>query len=246
LRCCKPDFCAAFSRPATCTLPDLPTELSSSSTASGVGLLGGLQVASDSSELFLLEYANGMSSTDVGWGRIDGPGIQRALDLHDADFDLLYRTPYLARREASALLARVAEALTGKAVGGLAPPEPAVRNARLVAYIGHDTNIASLGGILDATWAIPGSPASPTLPAGALMFERRRSPAGRERIYLSYIAQTLEQMRSASPLTLDAPPVKTPIRIPGCSSTDPGYPCAVDDFSRLIGSLVEPTCVVGP
>ncbi|HKD19601.1 MAG TPA: histidine-type phosphatase [Thermoanaerobaculia bacterium] len=246
LRCCKPDFCAAFSRPATCTLPDLPTELSSSSTASGVGLLGGLQVASDSSELFLLEYANGMPEAEVGWGRIDLPEIRRALGLHDADYDLLYRTPYLSRREASALLARVAEALTGKAVGGLAPPEPAVRNARLVAYVGHDTNIASLGGLLDAAWGIPGSPANPTLPAGALMFERRRSPDGRERVYLSYIVQTLEQMRSASPLTLDAPPVRTPIRIPGCSSSEPGYPCAIDDFSHLALSLIEPTCVAGP
>jgi 4-phytase/acid phosphatase len=246
LKCCQPFFCAAFGRQAACTLPDIPTALSNPSAPPGVGLLGGLQVASDVAELFLLEYANGMSTADVGWGRIDAPGIQRALDLHDADFDLLYRTPYLAGRHASALLARVAEALTGKAVGGLAPPQPEVRNARVVAYIGHDTNIASLGGLLDATWAIPGSPRSPTLPAGALMFERRRSPDGRERVYLSYIAQTLKQMRSASPLTLDAPPVKTPIRVPGCSSSDPGYPCTIDDFSRLARSLIVPTCVAGP
>ena len=220
--------------------------MSSSSTASGVGLLGGLQVASDSSEVFLLEYANGMPDAEVGWGRIDLPGIRRALDLHDADYDLLYRTPYLAAREASALLARVAEALTGQAFGNLTPPEAAVRNARLVAYVGHDTNIASLGGLLDAAWAIPGSPASPTLPAGALVFERRRSPDGHERIYLSYIVQTLEQMRSATPLTLDAPPARTPIRIPGCSSNEPGYPCAIDDFRRLARSLIVPTCVAGP
>jgi 4-phytase/acid phosphatase len=244
LKCCQPFFCAAFGRPAECTLPDIPTALSNPSGAPWVGLLGGLQVASDVAELFLLEYANGMKSADVGWGRIDGPGIQRALDLHDADFDLLYRTPYLAHRHASALLARVAEALTGQALDGLAP-QPEVRNARLIAYIGHDTNVASLGGLLDATWAIPGSPLSPTLPAGALMFERRRSPDGRERVYLSYVVQTLEQMRSASPLTLDAPPVKTAIRIPGCSSSEPGYPCAVDDFSRLARSLIVPTCVAG-
>jgi 4-phytase/acid phosphatase len=246
LKCCKPDFCAAFGRPGTCTLPDLPTALSSPSSGGGVGFLGGLAVASSAAELFALEYTNGMSDADVGWGRLGLPEIQRALELHDAALDLLYHTPYLARRQASALLARVAGVLTGRAFGGLAPPEPAVRNARLVAYVGHDTNLAALGGLLDAIWAIPGSPVNPTLPAGALMFERRSSPDGSERVYLSYIVQTLEQMRTASTLTLDSPPVRTPIRIPGCSSSEPGYPCGIDDFGRLAQGLIEPTCIAGP
>ena len=246
LKCCKPDFCAAFNLPRTCTLPDLPTTLSGPSGGGAVGLLGGLAVASNTAELFTLEYTNGMSPAEVGWGRLGLAEIQRALEVHDAAFDLLYRTPYLARRQASALLARVAAALTGQTFGNLAPPPPAVRNARLVAYVGHDTNVASLGGLLDADWAIPGSPSNPTLPAGALMFERRRSPEGRERVYLSYIVQSLEQMRSASTLTLEAPPIRSPIRIPGCSSNEPGYPCPIEDFSRLAQDLIEPACVAGP
>ena len=246
LGCCKPDFCAAFNRSKACTLPDLPTAVFGLSQGQGAYMVGALDVASGASETFMLEYANGMSAGDVGWGKVDLPGIQRALELHDATFDLLFRTPYLARREGSSLLARVAEALTGQAFAGLAPPEPSVRDARFVAYVGHDTSIAAIGGMLDATWAMPGSPSNPTLPGGALVFERRRSADGRERVSLSYLAQTLEQMRSAAPLTLDAPPVRIPIRIPGCSTGEAGYPCAIDDFTRAIRDALEPECVSRP
>jgi 4-phytase/acid phosphatase len=246
LGCCKPDFCAAFGRPRTCTLPALPTAAFGLSQGQGAYMVGALDVASGASELFMLEYANGMSAGDVGWGKIGVAEIQRALELHDATFDLLYRTPYLARREGSSLLARVAGALTGLAFAGLAPPEPAVRGARFLAYIGHDTNIATLGGALDATWEMPGNPLNPTLPGGALMFERRRSADGHERVYVSYVAQTLEQMRSLAPLTLDAPPVRTPIRIPGCSASEPGYPCAIDDFTRVVREVLVPDCVARP
>ncbi len=243
LGCCAPAVCAAFGRPAPCTLPQVPSALVSLPGGEGVSLVGGLSIASTASEIFLLEYADGKPAHEVGWGRAGLTGIRKVLPLHDAVFDLLFRTPYLARRQGSSLLARAAGALTGLPFGGLGAPEPAVRDARLVAYLGHDDNLANLGGLLGADWSLPGYPDNETPPAGALVFERRRGSDGTERILLSFVAQTLEQMRDETPLTPAAPPIRTPIRIPGCSREEPGYPCSVGEFARAIAQAIDPDCV---
>ena len=119
LGCCSPAVCRAFGRPAGCTLPDVPSALAGLPNGQGASLIGGLSMASTASELFLLEYTDGKPPGEVGWGRAGLAEIRRVLPLHDAAFDLLFRTPYLARREGSSLLARVAAGL---------PAFPASRN----------------------------------------------------------------------------------------------------------------------
>jgi hypothetical protein len=53
-------------------------------------------------------------------------------------------------------------------------------------------------------------------------------------------------MREATALTLAAPPIRTPIRIPGCSSGEAGYPCGVDDFAQAIRGAIDADCVEKP
>ena len=243
LGCCAPALCSAFGHASPCTLPDLPTALTSLADGQGVSMIGALSIASTVAEIFLLEYTDGKPKEQVGWGRADLAAIRKVLPLHDATFDLLFRTPYIARRQGSSLLAHVAGAVTGQPMGGLPAPEPAVRDAAFVAYVGHDDNLAKLGGLLGATWSLPGYPANETPPGGALVFERRRSADGSERVYASFLAQSLEQMRDAAPLTLGAPPLRAPIRIPGCSRDEPGYPCRIEDFARVVSRTLEPDCV---
>jgi len=243
LGCCAPALCAAFGRPAACTLTEVPTALVDLPEGQGISLIGALSIASTASEIFLLEYADGKPTPEVGWGRAGLAEIRRVLPLHDLAFDLLFRTPYLARRQGSSLLARAAGALTGRSFGGLAAPEAAARDARLVVYVGHDDNLANLGGLLDARWSLPSYPENETPPAGALLFEKRRAPDGSERIFLSFVAQTPDQMRDETALTLATPPMRTPIRIPGCSRDEPGYPCAIAEFANLVARVVDPGCV---
>jgi len=243
LGCCAPGVCAAFGRPAPCTLPAVPTALVGLPDGAGISLIGGLSIASTASEIFLLEYADGRPLPEVGWGRADLSAIQKVLPLHDAVFDLLFRTPYLARREGSSLLARAAGAVTGLPLGGLGAPEAAVRDARLVAFVGHDDNLANLGGLLEARWSMPGYPENETPPAGALLFERRRMASGSEEIFLSFVAQTPDQMRSEAPLTPAAPPIRVPVRIPGCSRDAPGYPCSAAEFAQVVARAIDPDCV---
>jgi 4-phytase/acid phosphatase len=243
LDCCKPALCSAFGRGERCTLPDLPTALLPQSDGKGIGLLGALAIASTTSELLLLEYADGKPAADVGWGRATSAQMLQTWRLHTEAYDLIQRTPYLARKKGSALLSRVAAAVTSARQLGFGAPDPAVRDAKFVAYIGHDTNIWNLAGMMDVTWLQPGWQRNQTPPAGALMFEVRESADKKLRVYTSYLAQSLEQMRNATPLTAETPPAKTPLRIPGCSTAAPGFPCTLEEFAVAIRNSLDRDCI---
>jgi hypothetical protein len=68
-------------------------------------------------------------------------------------------------------------------------------------------------------------------PAGALLFEVRELPDKKLKVYTSYVAQSPEQMRGATPLVGDVVPQRTALRLPGCSSTQPGFPCTIEEFA---------------
>jgi 4-phytase/acid phosphatase len=241
--CCKPALCAAFGKPEGCKLASLPTVLSPLPNGKGIELLGALAIASTVTENFLLEYADGKDTGQVAWGRLSPAQLLQTFRLHTEAFDLMERTPYLARRQGSALLLRAAAAVTGGHSSGLGSADVAVRDAKFIALVGHDTNIANIAGILDVTWTQPGYQRNQTPPAGALMFEVRTGADKKQRVYTSYLAQSLEQMRKASPLTLDAPPLKTPLRIRGCSANTSGFPCLVDEFAVVIRNALDRDCV---
>ena len=241
--CCKPALCAAFGRPEGCKLANLPTALSPIPNGKGIEMLGALAIASTAAEIFLLQYAEGMDANQVAWGRLNGAQMLQTFRLHTEALDLMERTPYLARREGSALLMRAAAAVTGGHSSGLGSADTAVRDAKFIAYVGHDTNIANVAGILDLTWTQAGYQRNQTPPAGALVFEVRLGPDKKQRVYSSYVAQSLEQMRKVSPLTLEAPPLKTPLRLRGCSANTPGFPCLLDEFAVVVRNALDRDCV---
>jgi 4-phytase/acid phosphatase len=243
LDCCRPALCSAFGRPDTCKLPDLPTAMAALPDGKGLELLGALAIASEAAEIFLLQYAEGLDSSKVAWGHLDAARMQQTFRLHTEAFDLLQRTPYLARRQGSALLLKAAAAITSGRSAGLGVPDSDVRDAKFVAYVGHDTNIANLAAIMDVSWTQPGYQRNQTPPGGALVFELRQGPDRKQRIYTSYVAQSLDQMRGAKPLTLEAPPAKTPLKLPGCSTNAPGYPCAIEEFAIAIRNAIDRDCI---
>jgi len=111
--------------------------------------------------------------------------------------------------------------------------------------VGHDTNIANLGGLLGLTWMVPGAPANPLLPGGALVFELRRGRGdGPWTVRAYYVTQTLDQMRAAVPLTLEHPPQVAPIFIPDCSGPGPGFAAPYERFAALLRRVIDPKFVV--
>ena len=243
LDCCRPALCTAFGKGETCVLTDLPTVMSPRIDGSGIGLLGALAIGATAAELFLLQYADGKPQDEVGWGRVSSAQMLQTFRLHTEAMDLMERTPYLARKMGSSLLARVAQAVTSARSLGFGLADPAVRDARFVAYIGHDTNLFNLAGMLDTSWLQPGYQRNQTPPAGALMFEVREGVDKKLRVYTSYVAQSLEQMRTLAPLTLETPPVKTPLRLPGCSAGTPGFACTIEEFAVAVRNVLDRECV---
>jgi 4-phytase/acid phosphatase len=217
----------------------LPPAVTVSATAKGVQLDESWSVASTLSEDLLLEYAEGMPGKAVGWGRLDRATLGRVLELHAAYADLTRRTPYLARARGSNILEHVLRSLeqaaTQKPVAGaLGPPETAV-----LVLVGHDTNLSNLSGLLGLSWHLPGYPADEPLPGGALVFALwQQTDTGQFSVRAQYVAQTLEQMRSATPLTLASPPAREDLAVAGCGPAAAAGGCPWEAFRKLAGAAL--------
>lgn len=194
-----------------------------------------MSTAATLTENLLLEYTEGMDASNVGWGCVNGTNLRSLLELHTAASEFSQRPRPIARVQASNLLHQILLSLSQAASGK--PGAGAISRAsdRALFLIGHDTNIASIAGLLDLDWIADGR-RDDTPPGGALVFELWQPAAGSEdfvRVY--YTTQTLEQMRSAAVLSSQTPPIRVPVFIPACSRTD--FSCSITDFERALQAL---------
>ncbi|MGA2077809.1 MAG: histidine-type phosphatase [Terriglobia bacterium] len=217
-----------------------PDEIRVSVTSKGIQLNEPWSVASTLGENLLLEYAEGIQGKDLGWGRLDANALFRILELHAVYADLMRRTSYLARARGSNLLYHVTQSMkqatTGKAMtGALDSPGNAV-----LIVSGHDTNLSNLSGMLGLSWRLPGYQPDDTPPGGALVFSIWQEPGDAKYfVRAQYLAQTLEQMRSATPLSLSAPPAEENVSIPGCESAIATSGCSWDIFAKVIERAID-------
>lgn len=220
------------------SLLDIPAKLVPGTSSHRVELRGPLSVASTLAENLLLEYAEGMDAANVGWGCVNGDNLRALMDLHTAESLIAQRTKPVARWQAAAILQQIGAALQ-QAAGGKARPGTISRvSDRLFILVGHDTNIATIAGLLNLHWIVDGR-RDDTPPGGALTFELWQSLATRQysvRVY--YTTQTLEQMRSEAALTEKEPPVRAPVFVPGCGREDSS--CTLAGFEEELKRELEP------
>jgi 4-phytase / acid phosphatase len=156
--------------------------------------------------------------------------------LHEAAADFTERTPAIARVYSENLLEAVVKALEQSASGKPVAGAPGKPGDRVLFLAGHDTNIAAVAGSLGLTWIIDGR-RDDTPPGGALVFELWRSSAGGNySVRVFYTAQTLQQMREAQPLTLDSPPARAPVFVPGCGIQDGS--CTLEGFAATVRGAI--------
>jgi 4-phytase/acid phosphatase len=201
-------------------------------------------VASTLGEDLLLEYTEGMKGNDLGWGRLDTDALFRILALHVVYADLMRRTSYLARARGSNLLYHVLQSMK-QAATGQSTTGTLDRSGNTVLIVsGHDTNLSNLSGMLGISWRLPGYQADDTPPGGALVFSIWQEPgAAKYFVRSQYLAQTLEQMRGATPLSLSAPPAEEDLSIPGCESATVTVGCSWDIFAKVIERAIDPRFV---
>jgi 4-phytase/acid phosphatase len=219
---------------------DIPATLAPGSGDSPAALHGPVTTAATIAENLLLEYTQGMSNADTGWGCIDGATLRTIMQVNSANWDYAKRTPAVAHIIASTLLDRILKTMqqsvngdTAAAISGaLSKP-----GDRLVILVGHDTNIVTVAGSLHIDWVLDGR-ADDTPPGGALLFELWRPRDGSKPfVRLEYTAQTLEQMRNSESLTPANPPAVAPIFVPGCSRQD--LSCTWEDFSATMRASID-------
>ena len=208
-----------------------------------VAVQGPVRTAMQITDALLLEYAEGMPMEQVGWGRLDSATLTQLLKLHSLYFDLTQSTLLAAQAQASNLADHIRQTLQrtvrgGSAEGAFGPP-----GQKLVVVSGHDTNIVNLAALLGAQWYLPGTQLNPLLPGGALVFELRERPGGSYFVRVLYVSQTLDQIRTLHPLSLEQPPAIAPIFIPGCSEKTPGFDVPFAKFEALLQRVIDPQFV---
>jgi 4-phytase/acid phosphatase len=224
----------------------IPATLAPGSGDNPAALRGPVTSAATIAENLLLEYTQGMSQADTGWGCLDGATLRTIMQVNSANWDYTKRTPAIARVYASPLLDRILKTMQQSVNGGSATGA-AVTGAlgkpgdRLVILVGHDTNIATVAGALHIDWVFDGR-ADDTPPGGALLFELwRPRDGGKPFVRLEYIAQTLEQMRNSVTLTPQSPPAVAPIFVPGCGRQD--LSCTWEEFSAAVRASINPAYI---
>ncbi len=219
------------------SLFDIPATLSVEQRGHRAELKGPLNTAATLTENLLLEYTQGMDASNVGWGCVDGAKLRSLLALHTAAEDFTARTPVIARIQASSLLDRIRLSLQQAATGKPVPGAMSKPSDRVLFLIGHDTNLANVAGLLDLDWIADGR-RDDTPPGGALIFELWRSHStGSYYVRTYFTSQTLEQMRSASPLSLQNPPERVTLFLPGCSGED--FSCSWPSFAETIRQTIR-------
>ncbi len=189
------DGLKALTRILGCTQPacDLSQQPATIDTSKGkIKLGGGLNTASTMAEILALEYAEGKPMSEVGWGRTNRAEIAELLRFHPLEYTLVSRPKAVADVGAKALLSEVKRGLF------------ATDTARYTVLVGHDGNIAYIGGALGLHWQGGDFPQDDPPPAGALIFELWRDKAGNKHVIVRFRSQTLDEMRTLAPLTKTA------------------------------------------
>lgn len=222
-------YCRGHGLPDGCTTADVPTTLQADATS--VHLKGRLGTASSATEVMLLEY--GQWSRPAGWNTVDRARLERLLPIHSRVFDAVNRAPSVAAARGSGLLLDMANALTGKYA------DSAVNRAKVVVFVGHDTNIAAVAGLLGLHWHLPGYAADEIPPAGALMLSLWLQD-GQYRIRVHMTGQSLETLHDPA---MDGAVLRQFVDVPWCGSYRDDPICRLTEFELRVRNVIRPDCV---
>ncbi|WP_433910931.1 histidine-type phosphatase [Sphingomonas yabuuchiae] len=205
----------------SCGVRQKPTGLAPAKLDKRPKLNGAIDRASTAAQILLLEYAEGKPMAEVGWGRATPADIERLGVFHAEEFRLLARPRYVAKANMAGIVPLILQGLT-------AAKAPAV-----TMISGHDTNIASLGGLLDLHWKVPGLAADDPAPGGAIVLERLVDARGWAYVRALYRSQTLEQLRKLADPAAEAPYVAV-LPIAGCTARGVVGLCTMQAFQAQL------------
>lgn len=205
----------------TCGVRQAPTGLAPAKRDKRPKLTGAVDRASTAAQILLLEYAEGKPMAEVGWGRATPADIERLGVFHAEEFRLLARPRYVAKANMAGIAPLIVQGLT------------AGKGPVVTMISGHDTNIASLGGLLDLHWKVPGLATDDPAPGGAIVLERLVDARGQAYVRALYRSQTVEQIRKLADPAVEAPYVAV-LPITGCTARGVVGLCTMQAFQAQL------------
>jgi 4-phytase/acid phosphatase len=204
-----------------------------------IRLDGPLAVGSSLSESILLEFSEGLAPDNIGWGRAaNADAVAAIMPLHDIYADLTRRNPYFASRHGAILAKQIADVIEEGAHQRLPGEASIPSSAKIVALVGHDTNLSNISGLLDTDWVLPGQP-DKTAPGTTLAFEIWRRVQDNERfVRLVVHYQTLAQLRGDDQKQAES----VRVRFQHCvESFDES--CRSSNITEHLRKSIEPSCL---
>ncbi|WP_045729208.1 histidine-type phosphatase [Xanthomonas sp. GPE 39] len=210
-----------------CDFVHMPSSLTPGGNGRSLALHGPLDLTSGTAEVFILQYTEGLPLDQVGWGRATLERLGMVSRLHALLFEIYARPQYMAARAGAPLARRVLDTL------GVADAP------RVSVLVASDTHIAALSGLLDLHFHLPGYGRDDAPPGGALVLEQLRDlRSGQHYVRVRYQAQSLDQLRALTPLSLRAPPLLQTLQVPGCSDPATGL-CPLPQFQALLKQALQ-------
>lgn len=230
------------------TILPIPLTANTSGLSTGNVIdIGGLGLVNEAVDPFVMEYANGFPLNQVAWGRLTLDTLSQQTRIISYVFNIELLSPYLNQLQSSNAAAHILRTMEQAAYHKTLPGSFGNANSRCVVVISSDGYVAGLAGLLRLHWQLPGYQPDYCAPGGALVFELRQSLPSKEhfvRIY--YTAQTFDQLRNLTPLTLDAPPAGMQLLIPDDSRASRSLDIRFSSFRRLVERAMNPMYVQNP
>ena len=187
-----------------------------------------------------MQYADGFPLEDVAWGRLSSDTLSQTTRLITLQINIEMRLPYVnqvqSSNAASHVLRSMRQAVSGSDLRG------AFGNgkSRVLVIISSDYYVAGLAGLLGLHWTLPGYQPDFCAPGGALVFELRQSKKSKEYLVrVFYTAQTFDQLRNLTPLTLEEPPATMQLTIPGGSNSATDLDVKFATFKKLLSEAID-------
>ena len=205
---------------------------------------GGLGPVTDATDPFVMQYAEGFPLEDVAWGRLSLDTLSQETRLEILKLKIAMDPPYINQVQESNMASHLLRTMNQIVEGRRLPGALGNGKARIVAIISSDAYVAGLAGLLHLHWILPGYQPDFCAPGGALVFELRRSNKRHEHLVrIFYTAQTFDQLRNLTPLTLDEPPATLQLTLPGGNLSATDLDVRFATFHKLLQDAIDPKYV---
>ncbi|MFZ3045476.1 MAG: histidine-type phosphatase, partial [Desulfatirhabdiaceae bacterium] len=222
------------------SLPITLTASTSTLYTGGVINIGGLNLTNSAIDPFVMQYADNFSPQDVAWGRFSLDALSQHTRIFNLIFNIEMLTPYLNQVQSSNAASHVLRTMkqavfAHKMPGAFGDPE-----SRTIVIISSDAYVVGMAGLLKMHWTLPGYQPDFCPPGGALVFELRQSKSSQEYLVRAFFtAQTFDQLRNLTPLTLENPPAKMQLLIPGGSVSATDLDVNFNTFQNILKEAID-------